>query len=64
MKTEDMTPIKAARLEKGLTQVRLAQLVGVSLPSVVQWERGVMHPRPANQKKLEEVLGIQLDEAE
>lgn len=64
MKTEDMTPIKAARLKAGYSQTRVAQLVGVSLPSVIQWEKGVMHPGPENQRKLEEVLGIQLDEEE
>lgn len=64
MKTTEDTPIKTARLKAGYSQIELARLVEVSLPTITQWERGVMHPRPENRRRLEDVLGIRLGGAE
>jgi DNA-binding transcriptional regulator YiaG len=45
--TPNLTPdeIKRIRLEAGLTQSKFAELLGVSLPSVSNWERGGCQPR-------------------
>ena len=37
--------IKDLRLRKRLTQERFAKLIGVSLSSVHNWERGLKHPQ-------------------
>ena len=64
-----MTKIKQARLDKGLSQMRAAGLMGVSYLTYVLWENGVTKkPTQKNQDKLKEVLGIEwgevVDEAE
>ena len=50
-------PIKQHRKKLGLTQKALAAKLGVSVPSVVNWESGKMTPRGKNLVKVEKFLG-------
>ncbi len=45
--------LKEVRRELGLTQKGLAEELGVSLPTVVNWELGKSTPRGKNRLKLE-----------
>ena len=49
-------PIKQNRKKLGLTQKALAAKLGVSVPSVVNWESGKMAPRGKNLAKVEKFL--------
>ena len=53
-------PIKQHRKKLGLTQKALAAKLGVSVPSVVNWESGKMAPRGKNLAKVEKFLGAKL----
>lgn len=46
----------AIRKQRGLTQVEVAEKVGISQPSLCDIERGVTSPRPDTAKKIAEVL--------
>lgn len=48
--------LKKNRIERGLTQTQVAVLVGASLTSYQNWERGVTTPTEENQAKLKKVL--------
>ena len=50
-------PIKQHRKKLRLTQKALAAKLGVSVPSVVNWESGKMAPRGKNLAKVEKFLG-------
>jgi transcriptional regulator with XRE-family HTH domain len=59
-------PLRLARLNKGWTQQKLADLIGVSALEVGRWERGEASPHPLYREKLSELfettaeqLGIQ-----
>ena len=58
-----MTKIKKQRENLGLTQVEVAREVGVTINSYRRWEQGVTNPKPENKDKLEDVLGIKLDQS-
>ena len=51
-------PIKKRRKEKGLTQVDLAILIGVSQVHISQFETGGLIPSEKQTKKITEILGI------
>jgi ribosome-binding protein aMBF1 (putative translation factor) len=51
-----MTILKKRRLALGLSQMDLAEKVGVSLLTIQLWERGVSEPNDKNKKILESVL--------
>jgi len=53
-----INPIKKRREEKGLTQVDLALLVGVSQVYISQFETGGLIPSEKQTKKITEILGI------
>lgn len=53
-----INPIKKRREEKGLTQVDLALLVGVSQVYISQFETGGLVPSESQTKKITEILGI------
>ena len=53
-----MNPIKKRRVEKMLTQVDLALLVGVSQVYISQFETGGLTPSESHTKKIIEILGI------
>ena len=46
----------AIRKKRGLTQVEVAEKVGISQPSLCVIERGITSPRPDTAKKIAEVL--------
>ncbi len=54
--------IKDLRLEKGLTQQKLAQLVGVSQKAVDYWERSVNEPKASYIIAMVNVFGISFDD--
>lgn len=54
--------IKTARTEKGLSQRKMAELLGVSQPAYLEWEHGDSVPNWARMKSIAKVLGISLDE--
>ncbi|HIE44236.1 MAG TPA: XRE family transcriptional regulator [Candidatus Omnitrophica bacterium] len=53
-----MNPIAKYREQKGLTQVGLALLLGVSQPTVAQFETGGIRPGEKMVSKLATLLGI------
>jgi transcriptional regulator with XRE-family HTH domain len=50
--------LRAAREQKGLTQVELAESLGISQSAVAQWESGRSSPAPATAARLQKLLGI------
>lgn len=48
------------RSEHDLTQLELAQLVGVKQPQIARWECGETLPSPANLARLAGTLGLEL----
>ena len=56
-----MEKLKSLRLEAGLTQMKLASEVGVSLTTIRNWENGVSNPNDENMEKLKEVLQSELN---
>jgi len=53
-----INPIKKRREKKGLTQVELALLVGVTQIYISQFETGGVTPSEKHAKKIAEILGI------
>jgi DNA-binding protein len=53
--------LKAARLSKGLTQLELAQKVGVVRETVSLWESGTNRVNSEMLVRLSEVLGCSVD---
>lgn len=51
--------IRAARKEKGLSQARLAELVGVNKSAVAQWELGSTRPNNDSMAAIRAVLSIE-----
>ena len=54
--------IKAARKQKGWTQTKLADKLGVSPEAVSKWERGAYLPEVYNEERLNDLLGLDLIE--
>lgn len=54
--------IKTARLKKGLSQRQVAEQLGVSQPSYLEWEHGDSVPTWARMKSISKVLEVSLDE--
>ena len=50
--------VKKLRKEKGMTLMDLAQAVGVSMNTVILWERKISKPNPENMEKLKQALGV------
>ncbi|MEF9426729.1 MAG: helix-turn-helix domain-containing protein [Candidatus Mariimomonas ferrooxydans] len=53
-----MNPVKRERLEKGWTQEKLANRIGVKQATVAKWEREGAVYRKATRQKLAKVFGI------
>ena len=53
--------IYSLRKERGLSQERLAEAVGVSRQTVSKWERGAAEPALEKLRALAEVFGVSLD---
>ncbi len=56
-----MKTIKQLRTEAGLTQLELANRVGVTPSAVYNWERGHNEPSATNLRDLASVLGVSMD---
>ena len=54
--------IKEARIAKNMTQMKLAENMGVSYQAISSWERGNSMPDIAKLEPLCEILGISIDE--
>ena len=54
--------IKRARLQKGLTQVQVAQELGIQQPAFAKYELGERQPTLATLPKLAELLEISIEE--
>ena len=53
--------IKSLRIEKGLTQPQLAELVGVSKGMISIWENNINEPKASYIKSLASVLDVSAD---
>ena len=54
--------IRQARERIGLSQIELAQAVGVSQGAISQWEKGLTHPSFKVLRTLARVLNTTIDE--
>ncbi len=53
--------IARLRIERGLTQAQLAELVGTKQPSIARLERGTSEPSLAFLRKLAAALGMRVE---
>lgn len=53
--------LRAARVNKGLSQENAAQLLGVTKYTVSNWERGKSYPSVTHLKNIEKAYGIKYD---
>lgn len=53
--------LKTLRKEAGLTQVDVAEKLGISQPAYASWERGVKKPTQVNLVKIAQVLNVSVD---
>lgn len=51
--------LKAARINKGLTQEEAAKLIGVGIDTLGNYERGLTYPDIPILKKIEEVYNVE-----
>lgn len=51
-----MNDIKELRIKAGLSQMKLASLLGVSLTSLIKWENGAGRPNAENLAKLKHIF--------
>ena len=54
--------IKELRTEKGLTQMQLGKMIGVSQKAVDHWERSVNEPKASYIIALVKAFGVSFDE--
>ena len=54
--------VAALRKEKGMTQLELAEEMGVTDKAVSKWERDLSFPDVSSIPKLAEILGVTVDE--
>lgn len=54
--------VVALRKEKGMTQLELAEQMGVTDKAVSKWERDLSFPDVSSIPKLAEILGVSVDE--
>lgn len=53
--------LKAARVNKGYTQKRAAELIGVTEDTIGNWERGKSYPDALHIRKIQEAYGVRYD---
>ena len=53
--------IKKARLDAGLTQIEVAEKLGVAKAQYARWENGGRNPKDETVKKLAEIFGVTFD---
>ena len=57
-----MTALKRARKARGLTQVELAEYIGVTQGAVHQWESGKSKPTVENLMKMAKLFNCKVDD--
>ena len=57
-----MTNVKKLREKAGITQKKLADLLGVNQSTVAMWETGENVPRTNKLPKIAEILGCSVDD--
>ena len=57
-----MKQIQKLRIQKGISQGALAELLGVDSSTVAKWESGGIYPRAQLLPKLAQALGYTIDE--
>ena len=53
--------INKARLDAGLTQIEVAEKLGVAQAQYARWENGGRNPKDETVKKLAEIFGVTFD---
>ena len=53
--------LKKLRKDAGLTQVDVANKLGISQPAYASWERGVKKPTQENLVKIAQILNVSVD---
>mgnify|MGYP001781835942 CR=1 FL=1 len=53
--------LKYLRKQAGLTQVEVAEKLGISQPAYASWERGVKKPTQENLVKIAQILNVSVD---
>ena len=53
--------IKKARLDAGLTQIEVAEKLGVAQAQYARWENGGRNPKDETVTKLAEIFGVTFD---
>ncbi len=53
--------IKELRLDKGLSQTKLAEMIGVSQKAIDYWERGINEPKAGYIVKLADCFDVSCD---
>ena len=53
--------LKDLRKQAGLTQVDVAERLGISQPAYASWERGVKKPTQENLVKIAQILNVSVD---
>ena len=53
--------LKTLRKEAGLTQVDVAEKLGISQPAYASWERGAKKPTQDNLVKIAQILNVSVD---
>ena len=53
--------LKELRRQAGLTQVDVAEKLGISQPAYASWERGVKKPTQENLVKIAQILNVSVD---
>lgn len=59
IKARKIKGLAKLRLEKGFSQVELADMVGTSQPRLSMWEKGTEKPSFENIKKLRSILNVE-----
>lgn len=55
------SPIAAARIEAGMTQEQLADILDIPQTQIAKWETGVRHPKVENLAKIAAALNVPLE---
>lgn len=53
--------LKKLRKDAGLTQVDVAEKLGISQPAYASWERGIKKPTQENLIKIAQILNVSVD---
>lgn len=57
-----MKTIRELRLERDMSQMDLAVAIGVTLPTIGNWERDIYEPKASQLRKLARFFGVPMEE--